>query len=55
MDYSLNVKWVQRVEIHTKRSEGSETQDNPFRVETFYPKLSVKDTSSLSKIVTLSS
>ena len=27
---SLNVKRVERVEIHSKRSEGSETQDNTF-------------------------
>ena len=28
--YSLNVKRVERVEIHSKRSEASEAQDNPF-------------------------
>ena len=47
--YSLNIKRVERVEINSKRSEGSETQDNPFRVENFHPKLSVKVKLSLSK------
>ena len=34
--YSLNVKRVERVEIHSKRSEASERRTTRFRVDKFF-------------------
>ena len=46
---SLNVKRVERVEIHSKGVKGVKRRTTRFRVENFHPKMSVEVKFSLSK------